>query len=204
MDWRGCTCRGGGDGKRRQVAREVKQGGDWDRRWVTWLSRRGRGNRARDVVVDVACSGPSMLLPTCYIIDGKKLLNEKKTRNGYTKKMCCTENNTPSIFTCNLSWLLSPILVSPVAPLAMTAMCFVGEESLFRFSINTKPFAATRPELRTRKAQWRLSCWFMVYPDPKVKSSFLVDTPHKLIKVMAHVDYCGEMKHTNYSITHAC
>lgn len=28
----------------------------------------------------------------------------------------------------------------------MTAMCFVGEEALFQFSINTKPFAATRSQ----------------------------------------------------------
>jgi hypothetical protein len=32
MDWRGYTCRGGGDGKRRPVAGKMKQGGgDWDR-----------------------------------------------------------------------------------------------------------------------------------------------------------------------------
>jgi hypothetical protein len=57
----------------------------------------------------------------------------------------------------NLLCFLSPIFVSLVAPLAMAAMCFVGEEALFQFSIKTNPFAATRHELR-----WT-SCVFRCY-----------------------------------------
>jgi len=37
--------------------------------------------------------------------------------------------------SCSIQCLISPIFVSPVAPLGMAVMCFVGEEALFQLSI---------------------------------------------------------------------